>query len=301
MARSGLASTLVGCACVLVGGPVWAASQTLTPSDDTFINAGNPTNNNGASASVFTGTDGHGGIMRGLVQFVMPPGLQGRVVVTGAELTMTVQALGDGSAGTAAIESLRALTEPWVQGNGLGDAPSSFTVGQPCGGSIAGATWTEPNCPTSAPWTTAGGTVASAVSGQADTTGLSIGTRVSWASSSNPAMTADVQGWIDNPGSNHGWRISSSTEGATAQAQRFFSNEAGTTGPRLQISYSCKAGFVASGNDCIASAPASVPGLGPRGVASLALLLFGVAIARQKQRQYGSRITSRRPRAGSQT
>jgi hypothetical protein len=300
MAGSGLTRTLVCCACVLVSGPAWAASQTLAPSDDTFVNSGNPNNNNGASSSFFTGTDGHGGLMRGLVQFVMPAGLQGRVVVTSTQLTMTIEALGNGAAGTPAIESLRALTEPWVQGNGLGDAPSSFTVGQPCDGTIVGATWTQPNCPTSANWATAGGTVSTTLTAQADTSGLPIGATVTWASASNPVMTSDVQGWIDSPGSNHGWRISSNTEGTTAQAQRFFSNEAGSTGPRLQINYSCKAGFVASGNDCVA-APASVPALGPRGLAALVLSLFGVAIVLRRRRQYGSRITSSRPRVGSQT
>ena len=90
-----------------------AATQTLTPSDDTFINSASPDNNNGGSASIFTGRDGRGGMMRGLIRFAMPTGLSGRVSVTNSVLTMTTQALGSGAPGTAArVDSLRACKLP---------------------------------------------------------------------------------------------------------------------------------------------------------------------------------------------
>jgi hypothetical protein len=41
--------------------------------------------------------------MEAIARFDMPAGLQGRVTVTNARLTMVVQALGDGTAGTAAL------------------------------------------------------------------------------------------------------------------------------------------------------------------------------------------------------
>jgi hypothetical protein len=51
-------------------------------------------------------------------------------------------------------------------------------------------------------------------------------------------MIADVQSWIDAPGGNHGWRISSSDETTSSAAQRFYSAEAGgTTAPALTIVY----------------------------------------------------------------
>jgi hypothetical protein len=273
--RSILVAGAVAGACWLAGGRALAATQVVAPSDDTFINQGNPSNNNGATLSIFTGTDGHGGIMRGLVRFGMPGGLQGRVTVTGVQLTMTAQALGNGAAGADAVESLQAVTQAWVQGNGIGDAPSSFTVGQVCGGSISGATWNQANCTTGTSWTTAGGTVAAAVSGQASTAGVPIGGQVVWSSAANARMSQDVQGWIDDPTSNHGWRIASSTEGETALAQRFFSSEAGSSAPSLAISYTCNAGFVAAGNACVAAPP--VPAAGPRAIGILALLLAALA------------------------
>src|SRR5438552_2828154 len=71
---------------------------------------------------------------------------------------------------------------------------------------------------------------------------------VTWASAD---MNVDVQRWIDAPSNNHGWRISSSTEGlAFPSAQRFYSSESGLSAPNLAISYVCKTGFLALGNDC---------------------------------------------------
>jgi hypothetical protein len=274
---------IAGACCLLAGGRALAATQVLAPSDDTFINQLNPANNNGASLTFFTGRDGHGGVMRGLIRFVPPASLQGRVTVTGAQLILTVAALGDGSAGTAATETLQAVTQAWAQGNGIGDAPSSFTVGQMCGGPISGATWNQPDCSLAGNWTTPGGTVAAAVSGQASTSGVPVGGQVVWSSSANPGMTQDVQGWIDDPSSNHGWRIASSTDGLNAQVQRFVSAEAGVaaSAPSLSVTYACKPGFVPSGTDCVAT---SVPAAGPFAIAALALLLGGAGAAAASRR-----------------
>jgi hypothetical protein len=247
----------------------FAATQVLAPSDDTFINSGNPGNNNGASLSIFTGTDGHGGIMRGLIRFAMPASLRGRVTVTSVQLVMTVEALGNGGAGTAATESLQAVIQSWIQGNGIGNTTMLFTVGQACGGSVVGATWNQTNCANATNWTTAGGSVVSAVSGQSSTAGIAIGSPVTWSSA---GMIADVQAWIDTPPNNNGWRIASSTEGVVGEAQRFFSSESGSTPPALTITYSCKPGFVPSGNDCVAPA---TPALSASASGLLAILLCG--------------------------
>ena len=283
---SGVLPLLLTCAWLAIDGRALAASQTVTPSDDTFINQGNPDNNNGATLSLFTGTDGHGGVMRGLVRFGLPAGLRGRVTVTGVQLAMVVEALGNGTLGTPATVSLQAVSEAWSQGNGFGGAPSAFTVGQQCGGSVVGATWNQPNCTSAAAWGTAGGTVAAAVSGQASTSGVPLGGQVVWSSTANGQMIADVQGWIDDPTSNHGWRLASSTEGAPAQAQRFSSRETTSAAPALVVTYDCKPGFVASGTDCVV-AVAAVPAGGPRSTAWLAVVLCAAAVGRL--------VTFRRP------
>jgi hypothetical protein len=271
-----LAALLATVACLSGARSAFAGNQVLTASDDTFINAGNPNNNNGASLSFFTGTDGRNGVMRGLLRFGLPASLRGRVTITGVQLVMTIQALGDGTAGTAATESLQAVTQPWIQGNGFGNTVMAYTVGQACAGSIVGATWNQSNCAAGTTWSTPGGTVAPTVSGQADTTGVPIGGQVTWSSVANPGMIADVQSWIDDPSTNDGWRISSSTEGKGTQAQRFVSTESGASGPTLSIAYDCKPGFVASGNDCAAASTAPVAGAPATGLFAISLCVVAV-------------------------
>jgi hypothetical protein len=224
--------------------PPTTLSRSLAPSADTFINKRVPDNNNGASASIYTGVEGMGGVMRGLIQFAMPAELQGTVTVTNVRLTATVRALGNATAGAGTVESLHAITEPWVQGNGVGATATLFVVGQACGGTVSGATWNQPSCATgtTATWTTPGATVAAAVSGQTDTAGVALEGHVTWDSAvaGNAGMNADVQGWIDDPGRNHGWRITSANE-MTTGAQRFYASEAGAaTAPTLTISYTNK-------------------------------------------------------------
>jgi MYXO-CTERM domain-containing protein len=225
-------------------------TQSVPVGADTFINSAYPDNNNGESDSIYTGRSGMNGVMRGLVQFTMPAALQGRVTVTGVRLAMTTRGLSatGTSPPTAAIALLQAVGVPWTEGNGVGNAMTMNTVGDACG--ATGATWSQPNCAGGAAWS--GGSVATSVSGQASVP-AAIDAVVIWDSTiaGNGGMNADVQGWIDTPANNHGWRIASSTEATMAQAQRFYSSEAGAGAPpALTVTYGCKAGFSELGNGC---------------------------------------------------
>jgi hypothetical protein len=285
-ARARGASLGVGLLALVAAAPSLAATQVLAPSGDTFINGGSPTNNNGGSSSLFTGTDGHGGLMRALVRFAMPSDLQGRVTVTGVQLRVTVRALPNGTVGAGAVETLARVGQAWAQGNGVGETTMTFTVGQPCGGAVTGATWTQTDCATATPWATPGGTVATSASAQADTTGLSAGAAVVWDSATNPAMKADVQSWIDLPAGNDGWRIASSTEGTSGAAQRFYATESGSNAPSLSVTYSCKAGFVENGTSCVA---ASVPASRPWSILLLGALLAATSFALSRLRSRPAR------------
>ena len=215
-------------------------SMTLTPSADTFINSGNPDNNNGAGTSLCVGGDDNGGIMRGLVRFDMPAALAG-ATVSSVYLTLTMRAKIDGTAGGAfALLQLYALNESWTEGNGIGDAQMMFPVGQTCGATVSGATWNQPSCAGGAatPWATPGGSVATTPSGQFDSNFIGVDVPVVVPSSwpGNDGLVTDVQRWIDDPSSNHGWRISTGVE--DLGAQRFYSKEAdGTNGPKLTITF----------------------------------------------------------------
>ena len=230
--------------------------QSVPLAADTFINSAYPDNNNGGSDSIYTGRNGMGGFMRGLVQFTLPAALQGRVTVTGVRLAMTTRGLS--AMGpyrpAAATASLQALDVPWTQGTGVGNAMMMNTVGDPCG--TTGATWNQPSCAGGAAWS--GRSVASPVSGQASVP-AAIDALVTWDSTTagNAGMIADVQSWIDRPANNHGWRIASSTEPTMGEAQRFYSSEAGAgVLPALTVTYECKAGLSQAGTDCIDGAMA---------------------------------------------
>jgi spore coat protein A len=261
--------------------PSRAATQVLAPVDDTFINSASPGNNNGGSSSLFTGTDGRGGLMRALVRFAMPVELQGRVTVTEAQLRLTVRTLPNGNVGPGTIETLARVTQPWTQGNGVGETSGTFTVGQTCGGAVTGATWIDASCATTSAWTTPGATVAAAASAQADTTGVGAGAGVLWDSATNPAMKSDVQAWIDSPSSNDGWRVASNSEGAAGVAQRFYSAESGATGPSLTVTFSCNTGFVDNGTSCVA---AVVPATRSWSIVLLAASLAAMSFARMRPR-----------------
>ncbi|HXU00432.1 MAG TPA: DNRLRE domain-containing protein [Polyangia bacterium] len=225
-----------------------ALTTTLATDTDTFINSSFPDNNNGASPSIYTGRNGQQGLMRGLVRFALPSGLQGRVLVSRARLTLITRGTGatEDVPPTAATLSLQALTTSWSEGVGSGNAMTMFTVGQACGST--GATWNQPNCVGGTAW--GGGAVANAVSGTADVPAM-LEASVTWDSASGGVgMIADVQNWSDDPDNNHGWRLTSSTEGSLG-AQKFYSSEeAGGKGPSLLVDYSCKAAFLAAGNLC---------------------------------------------------
>jgi hypothetical protein len=243
----------VGWLC-LAAALVHAGQVSTTQCYDTFLNSQYPTNNNGGSTTFFTGQSGQGGIMRALIRCDLPAAINERTAVT--QVTLTLRTAGLGSAGTtaptAATEYLQALTEPWGEGNKAGETTGTYTVGSAC--TAGEATWSLPLC-SIVNWTTAGGTVAAAASASASSP-ASIGAGVTFTSNSG-GMVTDVQSWAATPASNYGWRISSSTEGGSAQAQRFNSSEAAAGIPTLAMTYGCKPGFQDTGNGCTACTTAA--------------------------------------------
>jgi hypothetical protein len=254
--------TITGAAVVLVGcggrGPtdpvttrVSALSRTLAPAADTFINSTVPNNNNGASFSIFTGRNGQGGMMRGLIRFATPPELQGRVTVNRVVLSLVTQGTGimQDVPPTPATDSLYPVGETWTEGTGFGDGLTMNTVGQPC--ATTGATWNQPDCAGGTSWT--GGTLAGAIG--AANVPAAIGAAVVWDSDAggNAGLVPAVQAWIDTPAGNRGWLIASSTEGV-AGAQRLASRESSGTAPSLVVRATCKTGFAEVGDSCVADA-----------------------------------------------
>src|SRR5262249_31144914 len=136
-----------------------------------------------------------------------------------------------GFAGVAETIALHKLTADWGEG-------TSVSPGGHGGSAVApDATWQDrvysPSTPTLL--TTAGGDFAAAVSSSASintTTGLK-----TWSSSAQ--MVADVQSWLNTPGTNFGW-ILIGDEGTSHSVKQFDTKE-GSVHPVLSIDYTASA------------------------------------------------------------
>lgn len=217
--------------------PAYAGNASGTLAGSTFINSGQPNNNNGGVGSIYTGNDSDGGSLRGLVRFTLPAALNERATITSVIFSLPTTAPVVGPP-TAATVSLHRLTQSWGQGTGgAADFTGDFTLGQAC--SAGGATWNQPLC-SGVLWTTAGGAVNASVSASASVPATA-GSTVTWNSA---GLVSDVQAWADVSASNNGWRLLSSTETTFGAVQRF------TKAAQLSVSFSCKPAFLEASNTC---------------------------------------------------
>ncbi len=231
-----------------------AFQATLAADQDTFINSAAADNNNGASPSLYTGHNGMGGAMRTLVHFAIPAAWQGHATVTQAVLSLVTRGttLDQTMPPSPATASLQAVSAAWTEGSGFGDTKMMNTVGQACG--TSGATWNQPNCAGGTPWM--GGSVSATVSGAgAVPASLESTVTLDSGTAGNAGMLADLQGWIDSPAANRGWRIASSTESAAdAEVQRFYSREVAGKGPTLLVTGTCRPGSAEIDGGCMPGA-----------------------------------------------
>ena len=234
------------------------ATQTFTPVQDTFVNSGYPNNNNGGDGFIYTGTDDFGGLMHGLIQFAMPPGLEGRTTVIGVRLSLFPGVFGPSERPAQANETLYAVGQLWDEGNGLAPTPDDFAVGLRSPSS-PGATWTFSTFETQ--WVSAGGDPTSLVVSGLPSSGSGGGSPVVWSSAQGSGMAAAVQSWLDVPLSNHGWLIVNSSESSDPTLQpdlvQSFASRESATPPTLAIDYVCKTGFALLGAACTPCTPAA--------------------------------------------
>jgi MYXO-CTERM domain-containing protein len=179
----------------------------------------------------------HPGNIRGLIRFniVNPtPRFTDRLTVTSATLTLTLQKMPNGGAGTAATYTLDRNNSNWSQGAKCGaQATGTYLIGAAC--TSSGATWDQSNA----------GNCTSAWSSTTNSRGSATvtGTTGNVVFSNGAGMIADIQSWIDN-GNAYGWRIRSSAESGTGAAQSF------TKTASLSFGFTCKAGFRDTGSTC---------------------------------------------------
>ncbi len=203
---------------------VIAQTTVSIPADkDNSIYSQSNTASNGAGEYLFAGVTNSGNKRRALVHFdlsTIPAGS----IVTSATLTMMCNK----AAANATGFSIHKLLADW--GEGTSDAGSNEGGG---GAAQPGdATWNQRLFPGTL-WSTAGGDFNATAS--VNTGNVNPGS-VTFAST---AMTADIQGFINNASTNFGWIIISTNETSSQNARRFTSansTEAGEV-PTLSVTY----------------------------------------------------------------
>ncbi len=178
--------------------------------------SGGTTNSNGAGEHCFAGRTDDGYIRRGVMAFnltnMIPPGS----IITSVTLTLYMSRTRD----TADNVPLHRLLANWGEaGSNAAQEEGRGTQALP-----GDATWYHRFYPTSQ-WASVGGDFVATASA---TTSVNKEGFYSWSSA---GLVADVQLWLNNPGTNYGWLIKGD-ESTTKTSKRFDSREVTTASQR---------------------------------------------------------------------
>lgn len=207
---------------------------TLTPVADTSLIEAAPDNNLGGEPFVPAGVTQNRTRAHGLFRFdltFLPP--QTRIVSASLILQVTGQPK-DGY--TPAAFDLHRVLEPWGEGGRTAEFPNHPGMGAPA--TTNEATWTHRLAFTTNVWTVpgAGATNDYAPGVSAEQFVYDVGNSP-YGFGPTPAMTADVQAWIDHPETNFGWLLMADDETANFTARRFGSREDPNNAPQLVLEF----------------------------------------------------------------
>lgn len=208
-----------------------ATTVSLPCTADTGIFEQFPNNNLGAMTIMPIGRSGQGTIGRGLFKFdtsEIPAG--SRVVSAALELSVVLRGFASDS------HSIHRLLRDWGEGDKAG-GPFAGTVGALA--EDGEATW-QARFVGSALWDAAGGGAGTDYVADASASQTILGPeRYSFSSA---GLVADVQAWIDNPGTNYGWLLKIDDEAALGTARRFATREDSANAPVLRVEYEGEGG-----------------------------------------------------------
>lgn len=251
---------------MLIGlaGPAQGVEVQRAPVADATLFAIEANRASGAGAHLFIGTIASGDPRRALMRFdlsAIPPGS----TITSASLRIFADraAIGSAPQDTATLHKLLA---PWGESSSNSGGSGAGDIADP-----GDATWTERFFATdpARPWGTAGGDFA------ADGASIPLASTGSFAWTDAPEMLADLQAWVDDPSSNHGWLIRGN-EVSSQNAKRLISREGGSNGPLLTLQYA------------LPVAPSGDVPLPAWALGALAAALFGSAARMRARRGQGS-------------
>jgi hypothetical protein len=181
--------------------------------DNTLIESATGALSNGSGPAVFVGrnSQAQGSRRRALLQFDVAGAVPSGVIVTRAELTLTLTPTSNPQ---AVLEiGLHRVLASW------GEGASTAGGGSGAPAAPGDATWLHRFYDDSF-WDDPGGDYLAGASAT-----IEVGDPGAWGWGSTPAAIADVQAWVDFPDSNHGWLLLGA-EDAPTTAKRFASREA---------------------------------------------------------------------------
>jgi hypothetical protein len=206
-----------------------AASAVLTPVADTTLFESTPNNNLGV-ASLAVGATAHALAARALLRFDVS-GIPSNATVTSVILRFVAfrAALNEG---VASSFRLHRFLSPWTEGTGIDTIGSPAQPGE--------TTWLS-QFHGSALWSQPGSAVdvdySSTISSSVPINPLPEGQTAPYAFESTVELLADVQAWVSQTTTNHGWIMISSDEETPTTARRLFSREDPTFPPMLEVEY----------------------------------------------------------------
>jgi hypothetical protein len=200
-----------------------SAEMVIVPcaADNTLIESATGALSNGSGPAVFVGrnSQAQGSRRRALLEFDVAAAVPSGVIVTHAELSLTLTP----SNPQATIEiGLHRVLAAW------GEGASTAGGGSGAPAASGDATWLHRFYDASF-WEDPGGDYLAGASAT-----LEVGDAGAFSWGSTPAAIADVQAWVDFPDSNHGWLLLGG-EDAPTTAKRFASREAEDPASRPQL------------------------------------------------------------------
>jgi len=218
-----------------------ASVVTIPPSlDNTLFQDATGSLSNGAGPALFAGNNGQSLARRTLLRFDVAGNVPAGAIIGEVSLWMNVSNATDAIARTFVLHRVLAR---W------GEGTSSTSGGAGAAATDGDATWLHRFWPGS-PWASAGGDFAPAVSGSQVITDVGAYT---WT---DPAMTPDVQAWLDDTTHNFGW-VLVGEENVANTARRFDSRENALAAvrPALTIHYTLPVGMGDAAETGISLAP----------------------------------------------
>ena len=232
-----------------------AVTVNLAPSkDNTLYEDANGEQSNGAGSHVFVGRTAIGDLRRTAIAFDIAGNIPADATIDSVTLTMTMSRTIVGPE----VATLHRAAADW--GEGASDAGGQEGVGAPP--AAGDATWIHRFFNTSF-WGTPGGDFSATASAS-----QTIDQNGPYTWGSTPEMVADVQSWLDDPGSNFGWIILGEEGTTLPTAKRFDSRETVATGPFLTVNFTTGGGP--------GPGPGGVPTVSEWGLFLMLLLLLSV-------------------------